>query len=258
MNLKLALGTLSLLSLNAFANESITEKPPEFTLSAELGFLYKTGNTKSADFKAGFNIRHEKNQWLNLINVNLLAKKIETEDANGDDKFNTTDNKWNIVTQTNYTISPHGKNYIYANVSYEEDRFSSYEKQSSISAGWGRHWYETKTSSLFADIGPGFKHDVIKATDTQTRESNSTLIMQAQALYLHQLNEFVEFKQLFVAKYATKSNENSIFKAESSITTKLIESLQMKFSLLIDHNTEAKAPFVKTDTQTSVTLVYSF
>ena len=36
-----------------------TEEKSSLTVSAELGMLYKTGNTKSGDIKVGLNIKHE-------------------------------------------------------------------------------------------------------------------------------------------------------------------------------------------------------
>ena len=243
-------------TFTAFAEEA--KEKPEYSLSAELGFLYKTGNTKSADIKAGIDFSHEKDQWLSTVDFNVVAKKLESTDDNGDDSFDTTDSKWNIVTKTNYTLSPEGKNYLYGYVSYEEDRFSNFDKQASVSLGWGRQWYKTKKSSLFADVGPGYKHDVVKASGMTPQETKNSLIIQAQAIYHRQINDFVEFKQLLVAQYATKSDANSTYKSESSITTKLIESLQLKFALTIDYNTEVDAGFDNTDTQTSMTLVYNF
>jgi len=265
MHRNLALIVLFLLPLTVFAEEVLETAiavTPEYTLSAELGFLYKTGNTRSTDMKAGLNLRHEKNQWVSEVAFNYLGKKLETEsvDNNGatETNFLTTDNKWNITTQTNYTISPEGKNYLYGNVTYEEDEFSSFEKQSSVSIGWGRNWYKTKKASLFADVGPGYKHDVIRESGSVMKHNQDAFIIQAQALYLRKINDFVELRQLFVAKYALDTEENSIYKAETSVTTKLIESLQLKFTLTIDHNTDVEEGFDNTDTQTAMTFVYSF
>ncbi|MEY8214701.1 MAG: DUF481 domain-containing protein, partial [Colwellia sp.] len=111
MNQKLVLSALLLLPLashSAIAEEA--KEKPEYTASAELGFLYTTGNTKSADIKAGFNLKHQKEKWLSIIAFNILAKKLETEDDNGNEEFETTDNRWDILTQTNYTIGEAGKN----------------------------------------------------------------------------------------------------------------------------------------------------
>ncbi|WP_114326228.1 DUF481 domain-containing protein [Candidatus Colwellia aromaticivorans] len=253
------LTALCLLPLVSYAvSAEDTEKKSEYTASAELGFLYKTGNTKSADIKAGFNLKHEKDKWRSVVAFNILAKKLEKEDADGNEEFETTDNKWDILTQTNYTIGEEGKNYLYGNLAYEQDKFSGFESQSSFSAGWGRHWYETETSSFFADIGPGVKYDVTRATDTDSSSSSTSLIIQAQALYTHKFNEHVEFKQYLVAKQATESGENSIYKSESSVTAQLIDSLQLKFALRINYDTEVEPEFENTNTETSMTLIYNF
>jgi len=260
MNLNLsliALATACTLPLSAFAADVTPAEKSAFTSSAELGFLYKTGNTQSADINAGFNVKYEKNQWLSTLNFNILAKKTETE-VGGIKSFNTTEQKWTIDSKTNYTLDASSKNYMYGNVFYEDNRFTSYDSQSSVSAGWGRNWYKTDNASFFADIGPGFKRDVTKATDTVPSETSTSLIVQAQMLYLRQINEHVEFKQTLSAKLATNSGENSTYKAVSSITTKLIETLQLKFTITLDYNTKVDADKEKLDTQTSVTLVYSF
>jgi len=259
MNYKFALSALCLLPLVSYAaTAEDADKKPEYTASAELGFLYKTGNTKSADVKAGFNLKHEKNKWRSVVAFNILAKKLETEDDAGDKEFETTDNKWDILGQTNYTIGEEGKNYLYGNLAYEQDKFSGFESQSSFSAGWGRHWYETKTSSFFADVGPGIKYDVTRATETNAETSSTNLIIQAQALYTHKFNDFVEFKQFFVARQATESGENSVYKSETSVTAQLIDALQLKFALRIDHDTEVEPEFENTNTETSMTLIYNF
>jgi putative salt-induced outer membrane protein YdiY len=261
MNSKLTLASLCLLPLASFATfaEDAAPEKPEFTASAELGFLFKTGNTKSGDLKAGFNIQHEKDKWRSVVAFNILAKKLEETDADtGDKEFVTTDNKWDIIGQTNYTIGEAGKNYLYGNLAYEQDKFSGFESQSSFSAGWGRHWFETETSSLFADIGPGVKYDVTRASDTADSTSNTSFIVQAQALYKHQFNEHVEFKQYLVAKQATKSGENSVYKSETSVTANLIDSLQLKFAIRVDYDTEVEAEYENTNTETSMTLIYTF
>lgn len=260
MKRTLALSTLCVLPLMSYtvAAENATEEKSAYTASAELGFLYTTGNTKSADIKAAFNLKHEMDKWRSTLAFNILAKKTETEDADGNDEFVTTDNKWDVLTQTNYTIGEEGKNYLYGNLAYEQDKFSGFESQSSFSAGWGRHWYETENTSFFADIGPGVKYDVTRASDTSASDSSTNLIIQAQALYTHKFNDHVEFKQYIVAKQATESGDNSVYKSESSITAQLIDALQLKFALRIDYDSEVQPEYENTNTSTSMTLIYNF
>jgi putative salt-induced outer membrane protein YdiY len=259
MNHKLLSAAICCMPLIAVAEEATAPKAKSpYTASAELGMLFKTGDTKSADVKAGFDFTHEAAAWKSTLNLGVLVKKSEEEDENGEDHFETSDQKWTVVGQTNYTIDKASPNYIYGNASYEDDRFSSFDNQSSISAGWGRRWYETEKTTLDADIGPGFKRDVVSATDTDPEEINTAFIVQAQALYTRELNEHVLFKQLFVAKYAPKSDANSTYKARTSISTKLLETLQLKFSFTVDYNTDVDEDKENVNTETAMTLVYSF
>jgi putative salt-induced outer membrane protein YdiY len=230
-----------------------------FTTSAQLGLLLKTGNTRSGDTKAGFNTKYKLGQWLSILNFDFLHKKTEQIDAATDElEYITTDRKWSITSQTNYTIESESKNYIYANGTYEENDFGTYENQSSISVGWGQHLFETLKSSLYADIGPGYKRDIRAADEFADKITNDNFIVQTQALFIYYLNEHVEFRQLFIAKYSIDSDENSKYKAETSITSKLIDTLQLKLQYIIDRNTIVDPLSEKTDTQTAITFVYSF
>jgi len=229
------------------------------TGSAELGFLYKTGNTHSADIKTGIDLRFEQDRWSSLLNIDLLIKKTDITDKNtGDLHFKTTDQKWTIASQTNYSLDSSQKNYIYGTAWYEENEFSSFIKQNSVSSGWGRHWYKTNKASLWGDIGPGFKSDKFRATDDEPTKTITSWIIQAQALYIRKLGDNVELKQYLSAKKAIKVGVNSIYKAETSLTTKLISTLQLKFTFTVNYNTDIEDDKKNVDTQTAVTLVYSF
>lgn len=258
MSHKLLATTLCCVSFATIAEEAPVVETSPYTASAELGMLFKTGDTKSGDIKAGFDLGYEEGQWTATGQFDLLIKKSEVTDENGDEQFETSDQKWTIVGQTNYTLDGANNNYIYGNVSYEDNRFNNFENQSSLSAGWGRRWFEDENATFDADIGPGVKRDVLRPTATQDKETNTSAIVQAQALYKRKINEHVDFSQLLVAKYAVKSDANSTYKAETSILTKLMDTLQLKFSFIVDYNTEVEAESENVNTETSMTLVYSF
>jgi putative salt-induced outer membrane protein len=229
-----------------------------FTTSAELGMLYKSGNTRSGDIKAALNSKYELGQWLSIVNFDFLHKKTEQLNSEGEQEYITTDRKWSITSQTNYSIEAENRNYIYANGDYEENDFGTYQNQRSFSIGWGQHLYKTLKSSLYADIGPGYKQDIRAADEYADKITVDTFIVQAQSLFIYYLNEHVEFRQLFIAKYAVDTDENSKYKAETSISTKLIDTLQLKVQYIVDHNTVVDSSSKKTDTQTAITFVYSF
>lgn len=247
-----------LFSLETPDTSSNIRTPPLFTGSIELGFLYKTGNTNSGDVKTGLDFRFEKSAWLSLLNIDLLLKKSDVVYDNGDTHFETTDNKWTVSSQTNYNLDNEEQNYIYGNIWYEENEFSSFDNQSSISTGWGRHWYRTNQASLWGDIGPGYKRDLYKETDTDAQRTADTFIVQVQALYIRKIGDHIEFKEYLSAKQALDTDENSIYKSETIITTKLISTLQLKFTITLGYNTNVDEEQKNFDTQTAATLVYSF
>jgi putative salt-induced outer membrane protein YdiY len=245
-------------SLEAPVPPSKIRTPPLLTGSFELGLLYKTGNTRSGDIKTGLDFRFEREIWFSLLNIDYLLKKSDIANESGQDKFTTTDNKWTISSQTNYNLDNKEQNYIYGNLWYEDNEFSSFENQSSISTGWGRHWYKSNKTSLWGDIGPGYKRDLYRATDTSPQIMADTFIVQLQALYITKLGEHIELKEYLSAKQALDTDENSIYKSETIITTKLISTLQVKFTITLGYNTKLEDDQKNLDTQTAVTLVYSF
>ncbi len=254
-----ATATDVLSSLEKAVQTNTAHSVPILIGSAELGFLYKSGDTNSADIKTGVDLRFEQDRWLSLLKIDLLIKKADIADEDtGDLHFKTTDQKWTIASQTNYSLGRSEKHYIYGNVWYEENDFSSFTSQNSVSSGWGKHWYKTNEASLWADIGPGFKRDQFRATDTEPTTTITSWIIQTQALYIRKLNDHVELKQYFSAKQAMKKGENSIYKAETALTTKLISTLQLKFTFTVNYNTDVEDDKKNLNTQTAITLVYSF
>ncbi len=253
-----------LFSLEKIDESYQTRSRAVFTASAELGFLYLTGNNRSSDIKTGIDLRFEQGQWASSLNANLLIKKADVESEVGPNElqtsFDTTEQKWKIVGKTNYFINAMTQNYIYGNVSYENNRFSGFASQSSVSSGWGRRWIETKDYSFDADIGPGFKRDVPQNSlaEDNLALTQDSIILQAQMTFIAQINEHIEFKQFGAIKHAIESEENSIYSAESSITSRLIDSLQLKVSFLIDYNSKVEEENKNLTTESSILLVYNF
>ena len=81
MSHKLISAALCFMPLVALAEEATAPKVKSpYTASAELGMLFKTGDTNSADVKAGFDFTHEAGAWKSTVNLGLLVKKSEEED----------------------------------------------------------------------------------------------------------------------------------------------------------------------------------
>ncbi|WNC71131.1 DUF481 domain-containing protein [Thalassotalea psychrophila] len=231
--------------------------PSTISGAVEVGAFFNTGDNDYAIGIVKSDLIHEVGKMRSNWKMGFFGRKSEEENDEGKDEYVTTDQKWGTSLQSNYTLEEGGKNYLFGYGSYEADRFNGFDYQSSIAAGWGRRWYETEVAFFDAEMGPGFKVDEIAETDEHNNKTEKATIIRAAATYERRFFETMEFKQSFSAEMATSSNENSKYQSVSSITTKLIESLALKFAFTVDHNSVVENDTEKTRTETSLTLVYS-
>ena len=232
--------------------------PSSVTGSVEIGTFFNTGDNDYAIGKAKADLLHEIGKMRTNWILDLFGRRSEEEDSNtGETDYVTTDQKWASSIQSNYTLEEGGNNYIFGFVSYESDRFNGFDYQSSVAAGWGRRWYQSEDSYFDAEMGPGFKVDEVAQTDEHNNETQKSPIIRTAATYERRFFKTMEFKQTLSAEYAPRTGENSKYKSVSSITTKLIASLALKFAFTVDHNTDVEGDISNTRTETSLTLVYS-
>ncbi len=178
-----------------------------------------------------------------------LYKKDEVELDSGEKESQTTAQKYFLSAQGNYKLeNPDNRLFIFG--SYEDDRFSGFESQSTIAAGWDSIYLKTESQQLSYSIGPGYSF-----AETDDGEDVSSFIVRAAAIYDWKISESAAFKQTLSTEIG---DENTKSKSESSISAKIGESLSMKFSIVLDHNTDVLEGREKLDTQTAATLVYTF
>ena len=112
----------------------------------------------------------------------------------------------------------------------------------------------------------GFKHGFVPALvivallsffalAPQAARAESEAIAVAKLDYNWQISENARFTQLIAMEYG-KTNTKTV--SESALLTKINGSLQMKFAYNITHNSDVSIDKENTDTETSLTLVYSF
>lgn len=230
---------------------------------AEFGGIVTSGNTSSTSFKTKIDITHNMESWRNRYVIDSLAKTDEVDDedtADPDDKkVETTAERYFGSLQGNYKLDTHLETlFVYG--AYEKDRFAGFSDRAIVAAGWGRRWFESDNAFFDLEFGPGYQYE--RTTDSDDGltpgESSTSAIARVNAIYNHQLSANVRFRQTLSSDWALEGGNNSNIKAETSLTSQIYGSLAMKAAFLIKHNTRPEEDKVKTDTETSLTLVYSF
>ncbi|MDN4504340.1 DUF481 domain-containing protein [Alteromonadaceae bacterium BrNp21-10] len=222
----------------------------EFSMDGEFGLIITSGNTKTKSAKGKINAHQELEMWSNDFVLEAFYKQDEVE-VEGDEEqtSQTTAQKIFFSGQGNYKLNnPDYRLFLFG--SYENDRFSGFDYQSTLAAGWDHQLWKEKISSFSYSIGPGYSF-----AKKETGEDASGFILRGAMDYKWKISDTSTFRQLISTEVGA---ENTKSKSETSLTAKINGSLAMKVSFLLNHNTEVAEDKKNLDTQTAVTLVYTF
>lgn len=236
--------TLIFLGLCASGNIFAAQQIKPFTMDGEFGYIATTGNTETTSIKGKLSAHQELTQWSNDFMVEALYKNDE---INGVEQ--TTAQKYFLSGQGNYKLD-NPDHRLFGFASYEDDKFSSFNYQASLAAGWSQKMWEDDTSKFSYSVGPGYSF-------TQTNEGvdQNGVIVRAALDYQWKISDTANFKQLLSTEVGS---ENTKSKSETSVSAQINDDFSLKVSLILDHNSDVADDIDNLDTQTAVTLVYSF
>ncbi|MCL1077392.1 DUF481 domain-containing protein [Parashewanella spongiae] len=236
---------LFFLSSSVFAGNESVESDKTLGGDAEVGATLTTGNTKTSSVKAKLDLKHKLGDWENEYIIEGLYK----EDDNS-----VTAKRYQAGAQGNYMFNE--DNYVFANGSYEVDEFRGFDYRITAAIGYGHKFFDDEHSFLRAEVGPGYIYD--KYTAEQALESGSSkesnMVLHSVVDYQASLSESSKFQQKFIVDLGDRLDVRS----ESSITAKVIDSLAMKFAVVVRYNNKPLDDIKSTDTETTLTLLYSF
>jgi len=263
---KLAIASLLAAGPLGAMTAAAQEPSKPFAADAELGVLLTSGNTESTALKTKLDAKHDMARWRNHYVLEALYKKDEVkfeQDGVEVEESQVTAEKYFASAQADYKLdSKQSALFIFG--SYDEDKFSGYDFQASVAAGYSDRLYEGDRSFLDYSVGPGmsfsrtdevFDENGVMVTDNLSEES---AILRLAANYQYDFSENAKFTQTFSSDVALESGANSRTKAESAVTANLNQSMAIKASFTITHNSEIPEDRTSTDSQTALTLVYSF
>ena len=140
--------------------------------------------------------------------------------------------------------------FVETRIARDDDRFSGYDSQTDLTVNYGRSLLNNRENmTLDTTVGVGYRQSKSPQSDF------NEVILRVAGDYNWDVSDSAVFHQLISAE---AGEETSIFRSESSIETKILENLSLKFSVDIKHQTEVPVGREKTDTATAVTLVMSF
>ena len=222
------------------------------TGDVELGFLLTSGNTDSFAIRLNSELVHDLEYFRNKYQLQSLLQKNTVVDSETEQKQQlTTASRYSFAGQSNYKLVK-GRESVFGRGAYAHDKFGAFREQASLVVGYGNRIFEQQTDYLDLETGPGF------ATQTSAAGNSKTgLIWYLAANLDYKLFENSSFRQTLEGNLALGS-ANSVWLSRSSLTATIIDKLSMRFNFVFKHNSRPEGNLAKTDTETSVSLVYTF
>lgn len=217
--------------------------------SAELGAITTSGNTEGTSVTGKIDARHEMANWSNEYIVSGYFKEDVTHNDDGSTTRTRSAERYQVSAKAAFKLLEDG-NRAFLLGSHVNDKFGAYTRYSSVGVGYGTQLLKRDNETVDVEVGPGYFHGENAAGGV---ESGMTVRGAAQLRW--RVSPSAAFSQSVSVERGT-SNMHSI--AETALSTKINGTMQMKAAFSARSDTNVPDNKKNTDTQTSLTLVYSF
>jgi putative salt-induced outer membrane protein len=221
----------------------------EWTGKGEAGLVIASGNTETTTANAKLQFANEIDKWKHQFGGSGLY-------ASSDDE-GVTARRWELFEQSDYNFSP--RTFWFGAARYEDDAFSGFEYQATVSSGLGRKFIDTDVTKFTGTAGIGYKF--FETSDTLDDagvlvlpgDTDSEVIFRGTLDYDQQFTATTSLLDKFVVEAGA---DNTFAQNELSLQVKMTDVLALAVGYSVRHNTDPPVGFDKTDTLTTINLVY--
>lgn len=251
--------------LLAFPLVALADPPPQgWSGSGEAGLAIASGNTKSQNLNAKLELKFNDDRWKDEFSFTAQRNKANAANIDGSSRYDVTANRYEAAGSAGYKFDE--RSYIVGALRYEHDEFSPYDYQYIASIGYGYQVLKNASDELSFEAGPGYK--VVQPTayfvpNTSPPpalieidpDSDSNVVLRGKMDYKHNFNETTAFVDTFVVE---AGSGNKYMQNDAGLSVKMSNTLALKVTYQVRHNSEVAPGYKKTDTLLTTNLVYSF
>ena len=219
---------------------------------AELGILSATGNTESTAANAKLDLVHEGPEWKNTFGfAALYSKGAEFSTAERYEAGYQLDNK--ITDRLSWFAALRG----------EEDRFSAFAYQATVSAGLSYQFIDNPTTKLSGSVGAGYrrsqpqeliKSDAGEVLDRIKGDADNEPVATLSSAYEHSFTETTKLTNKFLAE---SGSDNTAVQDDIALSVNMTQSFALAVGFGVRYNSNPPPLAESTDTLTTVNLVYT-
>jgi putative salt-induced outer membrane protein len=228
---------------------AISPAHADWSGKGEAGLVIATGNTETKTANAKLLFANEVDKWKHQFGGAAL---YATSDPDG-----TTANRWELFEESDYNFSP--RTFLFGAARYEDDEFSGFEYQAVLSTGIGRKFIDTDITKFIGTAGVGYKRfETRDAFDDagvliEPGASDSEAVFRGTLDYDHKLTATSSLIDKLVVEAGA---DNTFVQNDIALQVKMTNVLALAVGYSVRHNTDPPVGFEKTDTLTTINLVY--
>ena len=225
------------------------EARADWSGKGEAGVVFANGNTNAKNANAKLDVATTEGAWKHAAG---LAAVYASADGL------STGQRWELFEQSDYNFSP--RSFWFGAGRYEDDRFSGFDYQATVSTGFGRHFIESERTQFVGTAGVGYKffetRDTFDDTGTvllQQGAADSEIVFRGTLDFSHVLTATTKLLDKFLVESGA---DNTFVQNDIGIQVKISDVLALAAAYSVRHNTDPPLGFGKTDTLTTLNLVY--
>ena len=238
-----ALASITLIAVSASTQLTAQEdKNKLWSGDVEFGYVDTSGNTEETTVKGRADVNREKDLW----RYNIIVEGLNSE-SNG----LRSAEKYFLSNRLAYQYDDN--NFVFGYASYDDDRFSGFDYQATVSGGWGRRLINEEKMQWDVEVGPGYRFS--KVEDDSTADDSEDIILRGFTKFAWDFSDTANFTQSLNVE---AGDDNTISKSITALKVQIMAALSLKVSYTIKYTEDVPMGNKHSDTESAVTVVYSF
>ncbi|MDO5611007.1 MAG: DUF481 domain-containing protein [Pseudomonadota bacterium] len=236
----IALTIAAMLATPAIAHADDAKPADGWSGTGELGLAIAKGNTDSHTLVGKLGAKNVQGPWTYTAGAAFLNGKADGEE-----------NAYRYEAFGSAARDLNARSYISGGLRTERDHYANYEYQSVASASYGFRAIASEATTLTFEVGAGYRW--AKLQDIRVHENGA--IARAGMDFKHQFNDNVAiYDNLLI-----EGNGDNVFaRNDIGVLVKMTDALALKAGVETRHNTDVLPGIKKTDTLTTLNVVYGF
>jgi len=238
-------------ALIAFAFLAAVPAHAGWTGKGELGYLMARGNSDTNTGNLKLDLATEGPQWKHAFGMSGLY---------GQNNDITSAQRWDVRWQSDYKLTE--RFFVFGAARYEDDAFSGFDYQATLSAGAGYKFIDTDATKLSGTLGLGYrslrpeilvKDAAGNVTDRIKGDSASDAIVNAGLDFLRKLTATTQITDKLLVE---SGSANTFVSNDLALQVSMTDKLALSVGYGIRYNSDPPGGLETTDQLTTINLVY--